>query len=130
MTTDISPAPPDGLGDAGRALWADAIAGLVFEGHELRVLADACSIADVIAGLDAAVATDGVIVVSRLGERRPNPAAVEARQQRVALARLLALLKIPARDEQPAAAASGPMSRTESARIAANARWARARDGA
>jgi len=48
--------------------------------------------------LDAIVRREGVIVSSPQGEKA-HPALVEARQQRVVLARLLASLRIPIDEE-------------------------------
>ncbi len=53
---------------------------------------------DLLEHLDAEVRRDGAMVDSAQG-RRAHPALVEARQQRIALARLLAALRLPAGEE-------------------------------
>jgi hypothetical protein len=92
MTTE--PRPPRGTGPAGRALWSSVVSGFDLEPHEVRVLAQCCTVADHIAELDAIVLKDGPLL-----DGRTHPALVEVRLQRLTLGRLLALLRLPDREE-------------------------------
>lgn len=65
--------------------------------HERALLVEAVRTVDLLADLDAAVRRDGALVDSPQGTKA-HPAAPEARQQRIALARLLASLRLPAGD--------------------------------
>lgn len=82
---------PKGLGPAGRALWRAVTGDYELEQHELVLLEQACRTADMVAALAAAV-DDGPLTT---GEGRIRPEVVEARQQRIVLARLLAALRVP-----------------------------------
>ncbi|TFD26086.1 hypothetical protein E3T27_08645 [Cryobacterium lyxosi] len=59
------------------------------------MLEEGCRTRDRIVQLDAAVATEGLMIESSQGSRL-HPAIAEARQQRLTLARLLVSLGIPA----------------------------------
>jgi hypothetical protein len=66
--------------------------------HELLVLREACRTVDLLDTLQAAIDEDGPL--QRWGEgSKAHPAAVEVRQHRVTLARLLGVLAIPVDDE-------------------------------
>lgn len=96
-------ATPRGLNAAGRKLWEVTTAEFDLADHELALLEEACRIRDRIVQLDAAVGTDGLMIDSSQGARL-HPAVAESRQQRLALARLLATLQIPGlEDDLPAA---------------------------
>ncbi|MGH3722033.1 MAG: hypothetical protein ACRDRI_24960 [Pseudonocardiaceae bacterium] len=86
--------PPRGTGAAGKSLWAAVATNFVLESHELEVLAQIATVADRIDALDKAVTRDGVLV-----DGRPHPALIESRLQRVTLGRLLALLRLPDRED-------------------------------
>jgi len=62
--------------------------------HELVLLEEAARTLDLCASLQAVVDADGPLMPTRAGVRA-HPAAVELRQQRITLARLLAVLRIP-----------------------------------
>lgn len=89
--------PPAGLRAPGKALWASVTAGYVLGGHELLILAEAARTADLLDLLEVEVRAGGAVVDSPHG-RKANPAAVEARQQRLTLARLIVALRIPIED--------------------------------
>lgn len=97
MTT-TAPKPPKGLRTAGKRLWTSVQRDYELETHEQRLLLEAARTLDLLDELAAAVDRDGALVDSQQG-LRANPAAVEARQQRITLARLLAALRLPAGDE-------------------------------
>jgi hypothetical protein len=93
---------PTGLKTAGKRLWSSIVDDFELDEHELALLLEACRTVDVLTVLDANVRKDGPLIESPQGVKA-HPAAVEARQQRIALARLLAALRLPsgeAGDEQ------------------------------
>lgn len=96
-------AVPRGLKPAGRKLWDVSTTECDFAVHELAMLEEACRVRDRIVELDAAVTSDGLMLPSSQGSRI-HPAVGEARQQRLALARLLATLQIPGLDDDLPAA--------------------------
>lgn len=97
--------PPAGTKAAGRRLWSSIVDDYDLDEHELVLLREAVRTVDLLADLDVLVKRDGPIVDTPQGPRA-HPAAVEARQQRIALARLLAALRLPSGEEgdtQPSA---------------------------
>lgn len=93
--TDALPKPPTGLRAGGRRLWATITGEFDLAEHEARLLTEACRTVDTLDSLDVAVRRDGVLGP----DGRPHPAAIEARQQKIALARILASLRLPSGDE-------------------------------
>lgn len=102
---------PDGLRAPGRRLWDQVSGGFELDEHERALLVEAVRTVDLLAQLDVAVRRDGPLVPSEKGGMRAHPAAVEARQQRIALARLLAALRLPAGAEGDEAAGRRPQRR-------------------
>jgi hypothetical protein len=98
------PKPPAGTGPAGRRLWADVLEKYELEEHELSLLREMVRTVDLLDGLAAIVARDGLMVPVLPAGEKVHPAAVEARQARISLARLSASLRLPAGEEgdQPA----------------------------
>ncbi len=92
------PRPPAGLKAAGRRLWDSVVGPYDLDEHERALLAEAVRTVDLLHDLDAEVRRDGVTIETPQG-LRAHPAAVEARQQRIALARLLAVLRLPQGEE-------------------------------
>ncbi len=93
-TENDAPKPPTGTGAAGRRLWQSVVSDFEMDEHELAVLVEVVRPLDVLDELDAVVRSEGAVVDGPQGSRA-NPAVVEARQQRVVLARLLAALRMP-----------------------------------
>lgn len=120
--SDARPAPPPGLASAGKRLWraivGDLAAGLELDERELAILAAAGRQADAVAALERSIARDGHMLRGAAGQRRLNAAVTEARQGRVALARLLGELDLADAAQAPQTASS------QRARKAANVRWA------
>lgn len=100
------PSAPKGSGPSGRALWRDVLAKYELEQHELALLREAVRTVDQLDELAGAVAADGAMVDGKV-----NPGLVEARQLRIALARLLGALRLPAGDEEDQAAGRRPQRR-------------------
>ena len=92
------PKPPKGCGAAGAKLWDAVLTAYELEAHEELLLREMVRTVDALDALEARVAADGVLLGSSQGERA-HPALVEARQQRIALARLQAALRLPAGEE-------------------------------
>jgi len=99
MADDSIPKAPTGTRAAGKRLWDAVLADYVLEQHELGLLREVVRTTDVLDELDAVIRRDGLIVAGPGGADRVHPAAVEARQARIALARLSAALRLPAGEE-------------------------------
>ncbi len=89
---------PQGVGAAARRLWSSVVDDFDLEEHERALLVEAVRTVDLLERLDAEVRRDGPMVESPQG-MKAHPAAVEARQQRIALARLMAALRLPSGEE-------------------------------
>lgn len=109
MTTR-PPRPPDGAGKAGAALWRDVLARYELEAHEELLLREAVRTVDALDRLEAVVRAEGEVIDSPQGQKA-HPALVEARQQRITLARLTAALRLPAGDEDGAGQDRRPQRR-------------------
>jgi hypothetical protein len=94
MTKAKIPNAPSGTGPGGRRLWRDVLGSYELDEHEMALLVEATRTVDDLDGLAAIVKAEGRIVTSKAGPRA-HPALVEARQLRIALARLLAALRLP-----------------------------------
>lgn len=97
---------PKGLDAAGQKLWKSVTGDFELAEHELAQLEEACRIRDTITTLRNQVATDGTMLESSQGSRL-HPAITEIRQQQLALARLLATLKVPGLEEDALPASRG-----------------------
>lgn len=133
LTTSIPPAPPpvelrpDG---AGHRLWNAVLSAYRLRPDELRILEDACCLADSIDYLAdktaklRAASENEMMIKGSTGQRVKNPLisearqmASEVRQHRSAMAELMAKLKLPDLDEAYAdAAAAGDDSASGAAR--------------
>ena len=111
-------AAPEGLAEAGKKLYSDIASKWTLRPDELRVLADACSEADLVDDLATAMAGQPRLVKGSQGQMVINPLISEQRQHRMALASLLKQLRLP--DEADTAEA-----RSTQARAAANSRWSK-----
>jgi hypothetical protein len=85
---------PVGLGWSGRKLWEATVVDFELSVHETGLLLQACRTLDSLDVLQARLDSDGTMVESPQG-LRAHPALPELRQQRIALARLLAALGLP-----------------------------------
>ncbi len=95
MTTkQTSPRAPRDLKTSGARLWRSVVDRYELEEHESALLHQAARTVDLLDALQAALDADGPLV-----DGRAHPAAVESRQQRIALARLLAALRLPDEDQ-------------------------------
>ena len=105
-----TPKAPSGIRAPGRRLWSSVVDVFDLEEHEMALLVEAVRTVDLLDQLDAEVRRDGPIVSSPQGGKA-HPAAVEARQQRIALARLLAALRLPTGEEGDQRASARPQRR-------------------
>jgi hypothetical protein len=98
--------PPEGLQVGGRSFWEAILEKFELVEHELVILKEACRTIDLLDSLQAIIDRDGPVLPWGDGSRA-HPAGVELRQHRIALARLLASLGIPADDEDRPAPRGG-----------------------
>lgn len=110
MTESSGPGVPSGLCDPGRRLWDSVVSAYELDEHETALLVEAVRTVDLLDLLDEKVRADGPLVESPQG-LKAHPAAVEARQQRIALARLLAALRLPAGEDGDQQATARPQRR-------------------
>lgn len=103
--------PPIDLRDPGRRLWHAITGDYDLDEHELALLVEATRTVDLLDELERRIRQDGAIINSPQG-MKAHPAAVEARQQRIALARMLAALRMPAGNEGDQVQGRRPQRRT------------------
>jgi hypothetical protein len=104
------PSPPRGTRANGRKLWSDVLRKYELEQHELALLGEIVRTIDLLDQLAAVAAREGLMVEGAWGSK-PHPAITESRQQKIALARLTAALRLPAGDENDQAAGRRPQRR-------------------
>lgn len=83
------------MGVEGRSLWRSVVARFELDEREVVILAAACRCVDRAGELDQLVAVEGVTVAGSSGQPRLHPGVAEARNQRVAMGRLLGQLALP-----------------------------------
>ncbi|MGP5724611.1 terminase [Arthrobacter rhombi] len=88
---------PANLKAGGKKLWKAVTDEFELGEHELSVLLEASRTVDALEALEKVVRAEGVTMTSPQGVKA-HPALVEARQQRVTLAKLVASLRIPLED--------------------------------
>lgn len=108
---------PDSLSEVGARLYRDVASKYDLRPDEMRVLHDACSEADLVDELAAAMADQPKLVKGSQGQLVINPLISEQRQHRLAFASLMKQLKLP--DD----GVDSKEARSTQARAAANARW-------
>lgn len=86
----ITPRVPRGTGVGGKRLWASLMQKYSFSEDELALVRQLTRMVDLLDQLQAVLERDGAAP-----EGRPNPIAVEIRQQSIALARIHAALRLP-----------------------------------
>ncbi|WP_439377840.1 hypothetical protein [Amycolatopsis lexingtonensis] len=124
MSTPVK--APRGLKAAGRTLWKSISEEWDLRPDELRILGDAAREADIIERLEKGLETAPLTAQGSMGQEVIHPLFAEIRQHRSTLAALLRQLKLTEPDEEAGAGSTGPvkpMTRTESAKKAAQARW-------
>jgi hypothetical protein len=94
-----SDSTPQGLNAPGRQLWSAVTDEYDIEEHERLLLLEACRIADRLDRLAEESAGESLTTTNFKGDPVANPKLVEARQQGIVFARLLASLRLPSGDE-------------------------------
>lgn len=118
-----TPKAPTKLGKYGRELWKSVIEHdppYELRPDEIRVLADACREADLIAKLEEAQAEAPLTAKGSQGQVVISPFISELRQHRTVLSQLLKSLKLPDSD---AGSQRKSAHSSDQARAAARARW-------
>lgn len=92
---DIAPFQPPNFAPRGREFWERVTDRWELSLPEMTLLVEACRLLDEIELLAESIETHGVMVAGSTGQLRPNPAIGEARQNRLALSRLVAQLALP-----------------------------------
>jgi hypothetical protein len=110
MAKNQIPAPQKGTRINGAKLWNDVCSKYELEEHELALLREMVRTVDLLDKLAAIAAREGLMVEGAWGSK-PHPAITESRQQKIALARLTAALRLPAGDENDQAAGRRPQRR-------------------
>jgi len=90
------PKSPPGLSARARRYWRDLHETYEFEAHEAPLVEEAVHTVSVIDGLRARVRAEGEMVRGPGLATVVNPALKELRQQQMTLARLQAVLRLPA----------------------------------
>jgi hypothetical protein len=91
-------------------LWSSVVDAYELDEHETVLLRQACRTVTLLDRLDAELRRDGVMLDGPQGVRS-HPAAVESRQQSIALARILAALRLPAGADGDQQAGARPQRR-------------------
>jgi hypothetical protein len=99
MNSRAAPRGPKSLGTAGKRLWKAVAVEFDLGEHEWALLRQAAHTADLCDELQAEVERDGPIITTASGATRTHPGVIELRNQRLLLARLVAMLRVPLGDE-------------------------------
>ncbi|EIT89311.1 hypothetical protein MA4S0726RA_3042 [Mycobacteroides abscessus 4S-0726-RA] len=94
------PRMPNRLGTEGKKLWTGIVGefDLFHEPHKLRILFDACKLADQVKKLDDAAIKAPLTVKGSMGQEVINPVISAAQSARGLLAQLLGRLNFEAMD--------------------------------
>lgn len=95
MSASPRPRAPRGLGRSGKRLWSSIIEQFDLATHEQILLAEACRVADRLDLIADAMKDAPLTVENTKGDEVAQPLLVEARQQGIVYARLIAALRLP-----------------------------------
>lgn len=115
------PDPPDGLREAGQALWRDVFGPWELRPDEERLLHASCKTVDEIDRMEAALADTDPVATGSKGQPVAHPLIAEVRAHRLALRQLLGSVGVEWPDDPGAADGS------VAGRKLARARWDRPR---
>ncbi|MGE7438549.1 hypothetical protein [Kitasatospora sp. NPDC001175] len=89
-------------GQRARALWDEVTGEYDLGAHEIALLSEICECLENLDALNETIRSEGETVPSQGYSAAPkvHPALQEARQQRIALARLVSALRLPEGDEE------------------------------
>jgi pyruvate/2-oxoglutarate dehydrogenase complex dihydrolipoamide acyltransferase (E2) component len=116
------PDPPEGLGDAGRALWRGVYLDVDLRADEEAILLEACRTKDEIERFQEKLAAASLTVPGSKGQVRPHPLIAEVRSHRLALKQLLAATGINAAEAEGGEAREA-VARSDAGRKLARQRW-------
>lgn len=122
------PQAPSDLSARAKRVWTKTLDNYELREDELSILADFCLEITIVDHLQSALKDAPLMVRATHGGEAINPIYSEIRMHRQAAMSLWKSLKLPDVDSEEAPAEADrvvPMSREESARKAANARWAK-----
>ena len=122
------PSAPSGLSARAKRVWTRTLDNYELREDELSLLTDYCMELAIVDHLQEALVDAPLMVRASHGGEAINPIYSEIRMHRQAAMSLWKALKLPDLDagaDEEAPAAVTPMSREDSARKAANARWAK-----
>ena len=125
------PAAPSGLSARAKRVWTKTLDNYELREDELALLTDYCMELSIVDQLQTELATAPLMVRASHGGEAINPIFSELRMHRQTAMSLWKALKLPDLDAEQEAEDGQqskrvvPMSREESARKAANARWAK-----
>jgi phage terminase small subunit len=95
-----SPPPtPEDLGPTGRRLWGAVTETFILDPHTLATLESACRELDRAHAAEQALARAGEFVLDRYQQAKAHPAIAVARSSRLAAARLVQALGLPAKED-------------------------------
>jgi hypothetical protein len=114
------PRKPTGLSPKSGRFWAEVVRDFDLRPDEVVILSEACRVMDIVEQLDKALRGQPLTVPGSAGNIREHPLLSEARQQRLALSRLLRQLDLPEAED---VAAIKDELRSKRNRQAAIARW-------
>lgn len=103
MTGNLQKPPraPNGLKARGKRFWAEILEEFELSNAEMTILHEACRCLDRLDALTAQITADGVTTTGSMGQIVVHPAVQEARQQQLALDRLIRALGLPPDEERP-----------------------------
>ena len=125
------PAAPSGLSNRAKRVWSKTLENYELREDELSILADFCMEISIVDHLQERLVDAPLMVRASHGGEAINPIYSEIRMHRQAAMSLWKALKLPELevgepvDEDQEERRVVPMSREESARKAANARWSK-----
>lgn len=90
-----TPRAPKGLQRSGRSLWRSVVETYELTTAERLLLGECCRVADRLDALHEAHEGEAMTVTNFKGDEVAHPLLVEARQQGIVYARLIAALRLP-----------------------------------
>ena len=109
---------PEGLREAGRALWDEVLADFDLAADERALLVQACRTVDELERIGQALTDGPIVVTGSTGQPKASGLFAEARAHRLVLGKLLEQLKLPAEGEN-----QGKTAAQLRAQNAARTRW-------
>ena len=119
MTEQPLPRAPKGLGPAGKRYWREMVEQYEFDVEKLALLRQAARTVDLLERLQEQIDADPTLIArGSQGQPVSSPAVGAIKEHRALLVTITKALELPSEDTT-----EGRMTRSESARYAANVRW-------